>query len=81
MLDEENGYRLVFSGRKNGTTLEGIGLALDAHAWAALRHYHAVSPRILTAEFLSQVGPLMIAVVYAPPRTAVKETKNNFIQN
>ena len=38
MLDEEKGYRLVFSGRKDGTTLEGVGIALDAHAWAALRH-------------------------------------------
>ena len=78
MLDEENGYRLVFSGRKNGTTLEGIGLALDAHAWAALRHYHAVSPRILTAEFLSRVGPLMIAVVYAPTEDSSEEDKEQF---
>ena len=53
MLDEEKGYRLVFSGRKDGTTLEEVGIALNAHAWAALRHYQAVSPRILTAEFLS----------------------------
>ena len=29
MLDEENGYRLVFPGRKVGTTLEGVGLALE----------------------------------------------------
>ena len=45
MLDEEKGYRLVFSGRKDGTTLEEVGIALNAHAWAALRHYQAVSPR------------------------------------
>ena len=78
MLDEENGHRLVFSGRKDGTTLEGVGLALDAHAWAALRHSHAVSPRIQTAEFLSRVGSLMIAVVYAPTEDSSEEDKEQF---
>ena len=78
MLDEEKGYRLVFSGRKDGTTLEGVGIALDAHAWAALRHYQAVSPRILTAEFLSLMGPLMIVVVYAPTEDSSEEDKEQF---
>ena len=81
MLDEEKGYRLVFSGRKNETTLEVVGIALNAHAWAALRHYQAVSPRILTAEFLSQVGPLMIVVVYAPTEDSSEKTRNSFIWN
>ena len=32
MLDEKNGYRLVFSGRKVGTTyIEGVGPATQCH--------------------------------------------------
>ena len=77
MLDEEKGYRLVFSGRKDGTTL-GVGITLDAHAWSALWHYQAVSPHILTAEFLSQVGPLMIVVVYARTEDSSEEDKEQF---
>ena len=68
----------MFSGRKDGTTLEGIGIALDTHALAALRHYQAVSPCILTAEFLSQVGPLMIVVVYAPTEDSSEDDKEQF---
>ena len=52
---------------------EGVGLALSSQAWAAMRHHQSVSPRIMTEEFLTQVGPLMIVVVYAPIDLAMKK--------
>ena len=57
---------------------EGVGLALAPQAWAALRHYQAVSPRILTAEFLSKVGPLFVVAVYAHTEHSSTEDKDHF---
>ena len=66
VLDESKGYTMVFSGRQYGSTREGVGLALAPHAKASLRCYQAMSSRILTGEFLTKVGPLLLVVVYAP---------------
>ena len=38
----------------------------------------AVSSHILTAEFLSQVGPIMTVVVYAPTEDIKEENKEQF---
>ena len=43
MLDEEKGYSLVFSGWNDRSTREGVGLALNANAWAVLRQCHHTS--------------------------------------
>ena len=57
---------MLFTGRKDGRAAEGMGLALTPHAWAALRLYQPVSPQMLVAEFLTQMRPLPVVVVYAP---------------
>ena len=54
VLDVETGYRLPFSGRFDGNNVEGVGIALSPHASAALRHYQAVSPRVLTQSFFPE---------------------------
>ena len=46
--------------------------------WAALRHYQAVLSRIITAEFLTKVGPLLVVVVYAPNNQCSTEDKDHF---
>ena len=66
VLDAHTGYSMIFSGRKDTSNTEGVGLALTPHARAALRHYQAVSSRILKAELLTQAGPLLVIVAYAP---------------
>ena len=81
VLDVETGYRLLFSGRLDGSNAEGVGIALSSHARAALRHYQAVSPRVLTAEFLSRAGPLSIVVAYAPTDQSSVEVKEYFYCN
>ena len=48
------------------------------HARAALRHNQAVSPRLLTAEFLTLAGPLLIVAVYAPTDQSSLEMKEHF---
>lgn len=53
VMDAEAGYSLLFSGRADGTNVERVGIALTLHTRAALRHYQALSPRVLTAEFLT----------------------------
>ena len=75
MLDEEGSYTMLFSGRLDNRSAEGVGLALSPQAQAALRHHQSVSARILTAEFLTQVGPMMIVVVYAPTNQDSAEVK------
>ena len=72
------GYKILLSGRQDGKAAEGVGLALALQAWAALRHYQAVSPRILTAEFLSKVGPRFVVVVYAHTEQSSTEDKDHF---
>ena len=52
-MDAKAGYRLAFSGRSDGTNVEGVGIALSPHAMAALRHYLAMSTLVLSAEFLT----------------------------
>ena len=78
VLDECRGYKMLFAGRKDGRAAEGVGLALTPHAWAALRHYQPVSPRMLVAEFLTQMGPLSVVVVYAPTNQSTVEDKEQF---
>ena len=78
LLDESRGYRMIFSGRTDGRKAEGVGLAFSPYAWKALRYYEAVSPRILTAEVLTRVGPLAIIVAYAPTNQASEEMKDQF---
>ena len=79
-LDEEGKYIILFSGRQDGQNMEGVGLALSSQARAAMRHHQSVSPRIMT-EFLTQVGPLMIVVVYAPIDRASNEEKDKFYED
>ena len=76
--DEVKGYKILLSGRQDGKAAEGVELALAPRAWAALRHYQAVSLRVLTAEFLSKVGPLFVVVVYAPTDQSRTEDKDHF---
>ena len=64
-LEEEGGYTMLFSRRQDGRSVEGVGLALSPQAQASLHHHQSVSSRIMMAEFLTQVGPLMIVVVYS----------------
>ena len=78
LLDEESGYTMFFSGRQDGHSREGVGLALSPYARAAMRHHHAVSARILAAEFLTQVGPLQVVVAYAPTNQGSEEEKDQF---
>ena len=80
-LDEEGKYIILFSGRQDGQNVEGVGLALSSQAQAAMRHHQSISPRIMTAEFLTQVGPLMIVVVYAPTDRASNEEKDKFYED
>ena len=77
VLDADTGHTMIFSGRKDSNN-EGVGLALTPHAKAALRHYQAVSSRILKAEFLTQAGPLLMVVAYAPTDQSIAEDKDQF---
>ena len=61
--------------------MQGVGLALSSQARAAMRHHLSVSPGIMTAEFLTQVGPLMIIVVYAPIDQASNEERDKFYED
>ena len=45
--------------------MEGVGLALTPRARATMQYHQAVSSRVLAAEFLTKVGPLLIVVAYA----------------
>ena len=80
-LDEEGKYIILFSGRQDGQNVEGVELALSSQARAAMRHHQSVSPRIMIAEFLTQVGPLMIVVVYASIDQASNEEEDKFYKD
>ena len=77
-LDEEGRYTMIYSGRQNGRSAEGVGLALSPQAQAALSHHQTVSSRIMTEECLAHVGPLVIIVVYAPMNQDSTEEKDQF---
>lgn len=74
-------YVILFSGRQDGQNMEGVGLALSPRARAGLHHHQSLSSRIMTAEFLSQVGPRMIVVVYAPTNQDSNEEKDKFYED
>ena len=78
VLDAETSYKLLFSGKSDGSNVEGVEISLSPHTRAALRHYQAVSPQVLTAEFLSRAGPLSIIVAYALTAQSSVEVKEHF---
>ena len=80
-LDEEGRYVILFSGRQDGQNVEGVGIALSPQAQAAMRHHQSISSRIMTAELLTQVGPLMIVVVYDPIDWDSNEEKDKFYKD
>ena len=51
MLDAKTGYILHFSGKSDGSNVEGLGITLSHHTRAALRHYQAVSAWIQLQSF------------------------------
>ena len=53
VLDAETSYRLLFSGRSDGSNVDGVGIALSAYARVALRCYRTVPLWELSAEFLT----------------------------
>ena len=61
--------------------MEGVGLVLSPQAQAALRHHQSILARILTAELLTQVGPLMIVVAYAPTNQGNADEKDQFYED
>ena len=67
-----------FAGRKDGRAAEGVGFALIPHSWAALTHYQPVSLRMPVAEFLTQMRPLSVVVVYSPTNQSTVEDKKQF---
>ena len=78
MLDEIRGHCMLFSGRQDGNSREGVGCSLSRHAQKAVRHYQAVSPWVLVAEFLRKVGPMSVVVTYAPTEQSSIEEKDQF---
>ena len=78
ILEEGSDYTMIFSGRRDESNAEGVGLALTPHARATMRCHQAVSSRVLTAEFLTQVGPLLIVVAYAPTDQDCAEMQDRF---
>ena len=78
IVESNSGYSVIISGRQDGRHEEGVGLALTPHARSALRHYQAISSRLLTAEFMSHSGPLMVIVAYAPTNQDSTEVKDQF---
>ena len=49
----------MFSGRQDGSSKKGVGLAPSPHAWKAVRHYQAVS------SLVTMVGTRSVMVAYA----------------
>ena len=54
VMDIVKGHRMLLSRRQDGRAAKEVGLALAPHALAFMRHYQAVSSRILMAEFLTK---------------------------
>ena len=77
IVESNSGYSVIISGRKDGRHT-GVGLALTPHARSALRHYQAISSRLLITEFMSHAGPLMVIVAYAPTNQDTTEAKDLF---
>ena len=78
VLEEESGYTMIFSGRQDERSMVKVGVALTPHARATMRYHQAVSPRVLAAEFLTKVDPLLIVVAYAPTDQDSTDEKDRF---
>ena len=58
-----------------------LGLAITPRAKSTLISWHPVSSRLLTAEFLTQMGPLAAIVVYAPTENSDPLEKDTFYED
>ena len=72
----DDSYVLIYSGRRDGRQSEGVGIALSPQTRAALRYYLSDSPRLLVAEFITQMGPLLVLVGYAYTEQSSDENKD-----
>lgn len=77
VLDESRAIACSLQVDKMGAW-EGVGLALSRHMQKAVRHYQAVLPQVLVAEFLTKVGPMSVVVAYAPTEQSSMEVKDQF---
>ena len=55
-----------------------MGLAIANEARSALRSWQPITSRLLTEEFLTQMGPLAMVVAYASAENSASEEKDNF---
>ena len=81
MQGEEKGTTMMFSGREDSLMTEGVGLAVTPRAKSTLRSWHSVSSRLLTAEFLTQMGLLAVIVAYAPTQNSDSLEKDTFYED
>ena len=68
----------MFPRRQDDRTREGVRLGLGTPCKSCPRCYQVVSSRILTGEFLTKVGLLLVVVVYAPTDHSSTEDKDLF---
>ena len=80
-LDDKGRYSILFSGRQDGQNMEVVGIALSSQARTAMRYHQNISSRIMTGEFLTQVGPIMIVAVYTPTDRDSNEEKAKFYED
>ena len=78
ILEKVSGYTMISSERQDKTNMEGVGLALTPNARPTIQCHHAVSSRVLAAEFLTKGGPLLIVVAYTPTDQDCTEDKDHF---
>ena len=69
---------MLFSGRVDGKMSEGVGLDIAPEARRALRSWQPITSRLLSAEFLTHMGPLAMVVAYAPTENSASEEKESF---
>lgn len=75
---EEEGFKIITSGKEERTHRRGVALVLSKVAQQALIGYNPISDRILTARFHAFTGEMFIIQVYAPTAESRESDINDF---
>ena len=79
-LTLDTGEELLYSGKAERSTHEGVGILISKETKNSLLEWDAVSSRIITARFKSSARNISVINAYAPTNLATEEKKDEFYE-
>ena len=77
----ESGHTMVYSGKEEGRSRQGVGFILNKSASRALIGYNPISPRVISLRLKAHPLNISIVQVYAPTSDAAENEAESFYES